>query len=610
MHKKRLLLLFLSIALLLSCSQPAYAAKRKKAKKAKEVADYGYMITSDDVNITVSKKNVYHVTERIDVKIGDKFTQMNCRIQKKNVLTWEDKTTYSQTVEVDNVKCKEGDIKLSEEKDAYILSLSEKQDHYTISYDYKVKNHSEENYDAFFYPLIQNQWDAKSLEDYTVHAILPDVVERSKVSLLGKSQGNEVYNAMKLSIKGNVVYIYMENKVVIAGDEQILLAVKYPDGYFQSTWIEQLFAYISWGVLVVAILLAFIAFLYWKKIKSLKHIQSPMVNEAPEGFQCAESAYIYQGKIHRTQVAALVLELARKGYLEIKEDNRYGREAEFALVKKKEYDGIDQEEEFFFNELFKKKEYVKNDDVFNSFYQTTEKVAEMVQGDYEEKIFEQDNRKIRRICVSLSMILGCINMIAGVFLIYNGKINVLHSIIMIVQVLLYIAFIKFFAKSVSQLFLKTNSKKFHNKTCIAFGICTLVLFLLSFHLKGIHCIVNMYMILIQGIVLYFSEHSMKRSKYGENMYACLEGYRIYLDSIQKQEVEALLEDEQKERLSYILPYVYVFQLDEKWEKEFGELTLDLPVWFKKISGDTQETLDEFLKFLGIMITQMCDSIGE
>lgn len=608
MRKKMILFFLVSVLLLLDCSQQTYAGTRKK-KSETTTRDYGYQITSYGLNIDVSKDNVYHVTEKLDVRFGKKFSEMKCQIQKNNLLTLGDDSKFFQDVKIENVKCQETDISVSEGKEDYILSLKEKKKHYTISYDYKVKNRVQGKYDYFFYPVLNHQWDAQSMEDFTLHVQMPEKVERSSVSVLGNSQGDQVFNSMRLSVKENVIYMYMQNKMPITEKEQILMAVKLKGGYFQKNTEDFVLTYVPIGVFVIASFLLFLSFLYWRKIKSTKHIQTYIINDPPEGFHCAEAAYIYEGEIQTTEVGALVLELAQKGYLEIKEDDRYGREAEFALVKKKEYDGESEEERVFFNAIFKEKDYVKNNDVFNSFYHTSEQVGEMVRKEYEGKVFEKDNRMIRKASVGLSIILGLVNLLVGFDVIQAGEWNLLFIGAAVIQMVLYGVLVSILLICIHYITLRDGSGKFNKRTLIPSVLCVIALNIFFWKLKGMYYFVFLYMLLVQILVLYLSDHSVKRTEYGENMYERVAGFHAYLDSVSKEQVNDMIQRNQ-DQFSKVLPYLFVFQLDGKWKREFGDLTIQLPEWFKKINGDSMEQFGQFLTFLGIVIMQMNDSITD
>lgn len=77
----------------------------------------------------------------------------------------------------------------------------------------------------------------------------------------------------------------------------------------------------------------------------------------------------------------------------------------------------------------------------------------------------------------------------------------------------------------------------------------------------------------------------KRTPYGKEMLGKLKGFKNYLETAEKDRLEALV----MENPNYfydILPYTYVLGVSDIWMKKFEEISLEPPIWDDRMDRDS------------------------
>ena len=262
---------------------------------------YGYVLDAYDVDVVVHDDNTYDVTEKITAY----FTASNKHGIIRNLplsseFTHNDGTSYKARTKVSNITV-EGDPYTTSTSDGE-LSIKigsasrtvQGKKEYTIKYTYNFGQDKNQDYDEFYYNII---------------------------GILGTHEG-------------------------------ITVRLTLDEGYFanaQST-IE------SWEYLIFIIPAAgaIVAFILWLIFGN----DDPSVDDLqfypPEGMNSLDLAYAYKGRVDGKDVVSLLLHLANQGYIKIVEtSSRSYSSNNFKIVKMKEYDGKDENEEKFMSGLFK-----------------------------------------------------------------------------------------------------------------------------------------------------------------------------------------------------------------------------------------------------------------
>ncbi len=289
----------------------------------------------------------------------------------------------------------------------------------------------------------------------------------------------------------------------------------------------------------------------------------------PNGMNSADLGFIYKGRSEQRDIISLLIYLANKGYLRIEdfkdEKIKLLKSKNFKIIKVKEYDGDNENEKIFFNELFGLKNEVTKDDLYDKFYVTLEKISRNInKKENQEKIFEES---------SLGKRIFLILMIIVVFLFMGGlsiiKMRDFEATISISIFFLIPPLVMVYRKP--------------NKVTISLAsICLLLItffctledilvdttYLIKFIIEGI-CLVTLTIFL--GII-------KKRTKYGTEMLGKILGFKQFLEIAEKPKLEELVMED-PEYFYNILPYTYVLGVSNTWMKKFEDIGLQAPSWY-------------------------------
>lgn len=91
----------------------------------------------------------------------------------------------------------------------------------------------------------------------------------------------------------------------------------------------------------------------------------------------------------------------------------------------------------------------------------------------------------------------------------------------------------------------------------------------------------------------FIKYMSKRTPYGTLMYGKVKGFKNFLETAEKEKLEALVLDDPTYFYN-ILPFTYVFGISDKWIKKFESITLSEPEWYDSEDPFTTIRLNRFL----------------
>ena len=104
------------------------------------------------------------------------------------------------------------------------------------------------------------------------------------------------------------------------------------------------------------------------------------------------------------------------------------------------------------------------------------------------------------------------------------------------------------------------------------------------YVVGIICVLGMILCLV---------YLPKRTKYGNEMLGKLKGFKNFLETVEKERLEALVM--QNPNYFYdILPYTYVLGVSDKWIKKFESISLQAPSWYDSSNGFDVSSFGTFM----------------
>ena len=601
---------------------------KPKISSLSNYKSYPYIIDEYDVNMVVNKDNSFDITETISVYFNESRHGIYRSLPLRNNIVRLDGSNTSNRAKITNVSVNDKFTSSREGNNLKIkigssLNTIRGEKKYIIKYNYNLGKDKMKNYDELYFNIIGTEWDTV-IGNVSFRISMPKDFDTSK---LGFSKG--IYGSVD---NADIKYTVDDNQIigsydgVLQSGEGLTVRCELEEGYFsEAVNTMENIVYLIFIVPIVGLLLSFC---FWYQYGKDDQVIETVEFYPPEGRNSLEIGMLYKGKADRKDVTSLLIYLANKGYIKIKETENQGLFStykDFEITKLREYDGNDENERLFLKGLFSvtktvdfnkvweiKKEAkargekisyndayklyletvpditsVTSSDLYNHFYKTMEEILKKINSkENNKKIFETGRTKFSVIVI----ILIILSLIAIIGIPVTDNMGIEQSILSIGLIVFYSPFF------ISAIVSKTNilSKLF------ILGFITIHFFIMSSgfnlfssfsdptYLTGL--IVGGFCII--GMIL-FLKYMSKRTQYGNEILGKIKGFKNFLETAEKEKLEALVME--NPRYFYdILPYTYVLDVSDKWIKKFETISLEEPSWYDSPNGFNVVTFGSFM----------------
>ena len=590
-----------------------------------------YIIQQYNINMVVNEDNTFNITENITAYFNVPKHGIYRKIPLKNSIQRLDGTSSKNKVKLTDISVSEK-YNITDQNNYKVIRIGsvdktiQGEYTYTISYKYDIGRDPLKNIDELYFNLIGNEWDT-NINKVTFTITMPKSFDKTFLGFSSGNFGSADSSNIVYSVKGNT--IVGETKDALKAGQALTVRLTLPEGYFIRKNIS--FDLFSIMVMILCAVFVLITDRIWAKYGKDDKVVETVEFYPPEGCNSAETAFLYKGKVDTKGIISLLIYLANQGYLEIEEISKKGlfSSSNFRITKIKDYTGNNEYERLFFNGLFncaykrtttvslkrareimheakKKGEKIKfNDalemsaknyqkknsitalDLYDNFYGTLYTIeAKMNSKKNKNKIFES---------------------------IANGKRK--YIMLMIVAILVLI----------------TIKPAFENESKISYSIGTIVFSLTGF-IIAIMCIVKEFnlaklpVIFFAGfiwgalfvndilpgltenliylvtyivgmisivVLIIFIKIMPKRTAYGTEMLGKIRGFKRFLETAEKPQLELLVKDN-PQYFYNILPFTYALGVSETWMKQFETIAMQAPNWY---SSDRSFNIHEFNGFV-------------
>jgi len=446
---------------------------------------------------------------------------------------------------------------------------------YTIKYTYDIGKDPLKDADELYLNLIGPEWDT-SISNVTFCITMPKEFDASS---LGFSSG-----AVGSSDSSNVIY-HVEGKTIrgslngtLNSGEALSIRLTLPEGYFVID-TTHIYLYCS-GVILFCIVCILVADRIWFRYGKDAPVVETVEFYPPEGYNSAEIGLLYDGYASTSSIISLLIYLANKGYIKIEETEKkglFGKEKDFRITKLKEYDGDNENERLFLKGLFKKsnieKTSVTSSDLYDNFYTTLNRITANLNSQKNKRhIFEK---------LPIKMIIWLILMVILIFLLITVK-PVLENADG--ESLLFWLLFPGIGFPILFIFLFGNValpiKAFGLMWGAMFGgIPWAIAVLPALTCDTMYLITYIVGIVSIAIITAFLMLMPKRTSFGNEMLGKLRGFKRFLETAEKPQLEKLVE-ENPEYFYNILPYTYALGVSTVWMKQFETIALQAPKWYE------------------------------
>ena len=595
-----------------------------------KVYAYDYNITDYDVDIIVNENNTFDITERITAYFNVSKHGIYRTIPLKNSVIRLDGTSSHNRATVTNIKVdneyttskENGNLKIKIGSPSMTLTGSQT---YNIKYTYNIGNDPLKDKDELYLNIIGTEWDT-TVDNITFRITMPKDFDKSKLGFSSGKKGSTNNTYVNYQVNDNVITGSYNN--TLDAYEGLTIRCELPEGYFTKSPVT--FNKNIYFMYIIPAIGALISFLLWNKYGRDDIVVDTVELYPPEGINSLDAGLLYKGKADKKAVLSLLIYLANKGYLKITEKEKpatlFGNSKTFSITRLKDYDGNDTEEEAFFNGLFipgqgadvsrareLKRQAKKNGEklsflealtlaqketnyleeateatLYDNFYHTVNAISGRANDSGTKELLFEKTSLNKRIFIILLLVASITAIVLVPTLDYGASDDVTATLVLS---LLYIPFIGFaifsdikpIAKILVCLFLLFHASFFFKSMPIGSALASDTSYLIAF-IFGISCIIAMCL---------FFRILPKRTKYGNEMYGRLKGFKNFLETAEKETLEA--EVEKNPTYFYdILPYTYALDISDKWIKKFETIALEAPDWYDSNSAFDMNSFSSFM----------------
>ena len=520
--------------------------------------DDDYYIDTYHVDIEVEEDNTFHITETLTYNFVQDHHGMTRVIPLWHTRNREDGSDSKIYAKVSNVKCSDPIASTERDSKNYTIQVGSAdtyvhgQKTYTLSYDYAMGKDPLRNADELYFNIVGTEWECPIANiSWEIH--MPKTFDATS---LGYSVGNYAASGYDTDMLQSTVTdqtITGSYAGILNAYEGITVRCTLPEGYF-------IYKINYMPYVLVALVVLLCAILFWFTGKEDKVI--PVISfEPPEGYNPLDVAFVEKEAVSNTDMAALLIYLANKGYLRIEQTK--GKD-QFSMTKIKDYDGDNNIEALYMKGLFKRGNTASTKSLTKgSFYEDVAKCVTKENKKMKEKKFFFPTAMPK----FLYFIGACV--VAGVYgilarsmpmtiafaalcfvlggllspVVKEGFSNLDHKITPVVCVIIFVIAAVIF-------------NAFAPKTWIAFVVCGIA----------------------DTILALFMFFGSKRTKAGNQVYGQILGFKEFIKKAELDRLKMLVE----ENPSYyydIMPYAYVLGLSEQWIENFESMHMPEPDWY-------------------------------
>lgn len=574
-------------------------------------ASVGYTIKSYNVDINVNENNSFDITETITANFSEEKHGIIRNIPTSNAIVRNDGSTAINYALITDIEVSDPYAKSSSSGYTSLKIGNASQtllgDHtYTIKYKYYILGKDKlENADEFYFNIIGTEWDT-SIENVTFKVTMPKEFDASLLGFSSGYEGSKDSSNVQYSVNGKVITGSIKNP--LKSSQGLTIRVTLPEKYFFNILDSFGKQYMN-IILIISVLFLLIAFILWFRYGKDETIIETVEFYPPQGYNSAEIGYMYNGKVTDEAVISTLIQLANKGYIEIEEvEKKQGvNKKTFKITKLKGYSGNDYIEKTFFDGLFRYgkpdqnaldkyiSETEKNgekitkhkinllksrlpikvvteEDLKNKFYSTINSIKKQLEYN-KDKIYEKNDNRQRKIKTMINSI--CFLALCTVFILSDA--NILYKILTVgalqfsISKLINIIFFdrKKTVKNILSLIIFTGISIYFAKNYIH------PIMIQSVNVKNFYIVVLIEMLVLGILNILMS----KRTQYGAKILGQIKGFRRFLETAEKAQLEALVE-QNPEYFYNILPYTYSLGVSKKWIKQFETIAVSPPNWYK------------------------------
>lgn len=574
---KRKFLYCVGLLFMLAFFAPSTVYASSMEEDTEYTETYDYDISNYVVDVKVNEDNSMDITEKLEVYFNVPKHGIYRKLPIVNQIVRQDGSTVKNRAKVSDVTVKGHEFTTSTAGDYYEIKIGSENktvtdyQNYTIKYHYDIGRDTGDGFDELYFNLIGTEWDT-TIQCVEFSIEMPKKFDEEKLGFSVGSAGSTDSEDVYYTVSGKKIEGGYYN--ILEPGQGLTVRLELPEGYFvrESNWLNVKNA----PMFIVPAACLLLSFILWFIFGRDDKPEEKMCCYPPRGYNSLELGFLYKGKAKGSDVVSLLVYLANKGYLSIEESEDkalFSSSNECIITKLKEYDGDNEYERIFFNELFFGRSSVTITELKYTFYTTVDKILKKI-NDKKNVHTIMHKITVQKVLVVVGMLLSIVTAVAIPTLeVATGKELVQTLFIMAVYTPFYgvviFSSIPLFFRFFMGVFVIIHSSVFFSTLPIIDAVKYE-----PFYLAGI----LFTLVCLAGMVFFF-KIMPKRTPLGTEIYGEILGFKHYLETTEKGKLEATV----MENPTYfydILPYTYVLGISEAWIERFETITLEPPHWYR------------------------------
>ncbi|MGL5694878.1 MAG: DUF2207 family protein [Peptostreptococcaceae bacterium] len=527
------------------------------AFKNAPIKQYPYTVNQDIMNVQITEDKEYLINRTFIIDINKEFNDGHVQ----NIYLWDIDNNENDYIK--DIKLENSNVPINIWKNN--IEIPTNIDNAKIEVSYKIEPRLNSPIDLY----IGDYYRKGKTENLEVNVNAPFKIQDYNVSFneSGVNSGTDRY---KINLNDNM--ITLKNNNAMLPYEKIKLSLDIDNSLFSRQLPT-----VSKFILIVAPLLLLIVFFIYSKNKNNNQIISSVEFYPPNNMSSAEVAYAFKQGISLKDITSLIFYWASQNHIKINIKNN----DKFTLTKVSELDFLHKEYE---RELF--------EEIFNCG--TGEVVSEsQLEGEIYTKIVEASS-SVRKLFKGDKEIGNAKSFMSGFILSGISSIPMILCAVLGGELLHlssgeYLGIGLGFLVSLVicfSIFYSFNKLRYSKKGKRNAKIAGIVLGIVYFAISSIILTsleVPIYLSLIgigvSFICMIMSTFIPRRSDYGREILEQIIGFRNFVETAEKDRLEALLEED-PEYFYNTLPYAQVLGITKKWTEKFEGITMQPPTFYE------------------------------
>lgn len=512
-----------------------------------------------------------------------------------NIEVTEDKIEYTETVEVTfnhlnevfskNITSEMNDIKSNHSyyiEDNKILNIKSTKINETYKFTYNYDFDNKDKYEI----TIDNPYNS-DIDTLNFTLSLDEQIYKSNITVY---LNDKKLSTKDISLKIDDNKVYGEYSNTLSSDDKIIIKIDKSKVIWSKTTIISM---------IIPLVFALISYLIWHIYGKDVKIKYRKTSNYPKKYNPLELSILYKEQATKEDCFNLLIYLANKGYLTIKENTK----KEITIEKNKEYDGKNYIESSFLKSLFRqnktvtmaeyinaleekkinsRSQYLKEipkKEVYSKFNKASNLSLSLINRPEEKnKYYEKKPENIKNILL-LQVIIILIT-ITSIPFIEISKLYLLP-----ISVVLSIVTLKIIVDALNFLNLEKITKKDIILLVVIFVAICLLISLPLFGKNRLYFISYLINCLSASFILFLYKYMPKRSIYGSKEYSKVKGFKTFIEECTLEEFQRVLEIDEN-YLYNIYPYLSILGIEEELIKKIKTLKIKDPSWLITTSNLT------------------------